>query len=341
MTGRITAGRSAILVTGGAGYIGAHTCKALARAGFLPVVYDNLSTGHADAVRWGPGLIADIRDRAALAHAIETYDIVAVMHFAASAYVGESMTDPALYYDNNLGGMIALLDVLRHTAGQRPVVLSSSCATYGLAGRAPITEAAPQNPINPYGRTKLVCEQMLADHASAYGLHPAILRYFNAAGADPDGELGEKHQPETHVIPLALMAAAGQRAALDVFGTDYDTPDGTCLRDYIHVDDLARAHVMALTQMLQGREGLTLNLGSGRGVSVLELAAAVERVTGCTVPLNLLPRRAGDPPMLVADPTRAAELLGFRPQFTEIDTIIRHAAPWFGQKKAGGDAKAA
>ena len=331
--------RPAILVTGGAGYIGSHACKALAEAGYTPVVYDNLSTGHADAVRWGPVVIADVRDRAALAQAVFTHDIAAVMHFAASAYVGESMTHPAKYHDNNIGGMIALLDVCRGANVDR-VVLSSSCATYGQASNAPITEATAQQPINPYGRTKLVCEQMLGDHAAAYGLRPAILRYFNAAGADSAGELGEKHLPETHVIPLALMAAAGQRAALDVYGTDYDTPDGSCVRDYIHVDDLARAHVMALGQLMDGSAGLAVNLGSGRGVSVLELAAAVERVTGRKVPLNLMPRRAGDPPALVADPTLAAQLLGFRTQLTDIDTIIGHAAPWFGHK-AGCDAKAA
>lgn len=331
-------GHPAILVTGGAGFIGSHACKALAAAGFTPVVYDNLTTGHADAVRWGPAVFADVRDRAALTQAVQTHDIAAVMHFAASAYVGESMTDPAKYHDNNIGGMIAVLDVCRRADVGR-VVLSSSCATYGLASDAPIHEGTAQRPINPYGRTKLVCEQMLGDHAAAYGLRPAILRYFNAAGADPDGALGEQHAPETHVIPLALMAAAGQRVALDVYGTDYDTPDGSCVRDFIHVDDLARAHVMALNQLMQGSAGLAVNLGSGRGVSVLEVAAAVERVTGRAVPLNLMPRRAGDPPSLVADPTLAEQLLGFRTRLTDIDTIISHAAPWFGHEVR--DAKAA
>jgi UDP-arabinose 4-epimerase len=332
--------RRAILVTGGAGFIGSHVSKALAKAGFMPVVYDNLTTGHADAVQWGPCVIADMLDRDALARAIHAYDISAVMHFAGSAYVYESMLDPAKYYDNNIGGMLTLLDVVRHQDVMPPVVLSSSCATYGLMGQAPIAETSPQKPINPYGRTKLVCEQMLADYAAAYGLRAAVLRYFNAAGADPDGRLGERHLPETHLIPLALMTAAGRRASLDVCGTDYETPDGTCVRDYIHVDDLARAHVMALFQLLQGSAGVVANLGSGRGVSVREVAAAVERVTGRSVPLNLMPRRAGDPPILVADPRLALQLLGFRTRLTDIDTIIGHAAPWFGHKGAD-DAEAA
>ena len=332
--------RPAILVTGGAGFIGSHACKALAQAGFLPVVLDNLSTGHADAVQWGPGVIADIRDRVALARVMDTYNISAVMHFAGSAYVHESMIDPAKYYDNNIGGLLALLAVLRQQDVMPPLVFSSSCATYGLKALVPIAETAAQQPINPYGRTKLVCEWMLADHAAAYGLRPAILRYFNAAGADPDGKLGERHQPETHLIPLALMAAAGLRPALDVYGADYETPDGTCVRDYIHVNDLARAHVMALSQLLQGSAGLTVNLGSGQGVSVLEVVAAVERVTGKSVALNRMPRRAGDPPILVADPSLASQLLGFRTKVSDIETIIGHAAPWFGHKVAG-DAEAA
>lgn len=332
--------RPAILVTGGAGFIGSHACKALAQAGFLPVVLDNLSTGHADAVQWGPGDIADIRDRVALARVMDTYNISAVMHFAGSAYVHESMVDPAKYYDNNIGGLLALLAVLRQQDVMPPLVFSSSCATYGLKALVPIAETAAQQPINPYGRTKLVCEWMLADHAAAYGLRPAILRYFNAAGADPDGKLGERHQPETHLIPLALMAAAGLRQALDVYGADYETPDGTCVRDYIHVDDRARAHVMALSQLLQGSAGLTVNLGSGQGVSVLEVVAAVERVTGKSVALNRMPRRAGDPPILVADPSLASQLLGFRTKVWDIETIIGHAAPWFGHKVAG-DAEAA
>lgn len=318
-----------VLVTGGAGYIGAHACKALTRAGAIAVAYDNLCTGHADAVRWGPLVRGDVRDRAALRSALETHRIDAVMHFAASAYVGESMHDPAKYYDNNVGGMIALLDSCR-AAGIERLVFSSSCATYGLPEVLPIRETAPQRPINPYGRTKLICEEMLRDHDSAYGLRHVALRYFNAAGADPDGELGERHDPETHLIPIALMAAAGRRPALEVYGSDYDTPDGSCIRDYVHVADLARAHVLALHHLMDGGENAYLNLGNGQGHSVFAIAAAIETITGRKVPLRHAPRRPGDPPVLTADATRAAKVLGFRPDFPDIESMLRHAAPWFG-----------
>ena len=324
-------GRPAILVTGGAGFIGAHVCKALARAGCLPVVYDNLSTGHATNVKWGPAVFADVRDRATLRDTILRHDIVAVMHFAASAYVGESVSDPLKYHDNNIGGMIALLDACRQT-GLKRVVLSSSCATYGQAGSCPISETTAQVPINPYGFTKLACERMLLDHVAAHGIEPAILRYFNATGADPAGELGEAHSPETHLIPLALLAASGRGGPLAVFGTDYDTPDGSCIRDYIHVDDLARAHLLALAYLMGGGGPLTLNLGTGRGVSVLQVLDAVARVTQRPVPFQTRPRRAGDPARLVADPSLAATRLGFVTRFTDIDTIIAHAAPWFGHE---------
>lgn len=316
------------LVTGGAGFIGAHACKAVAEAGGLPVAYDNLTTGHADAVMWGPLVRGDVRDRDLLAAALQQFRIDAILHFAASAYVGESVTNPALYFDNNVGGMIALLDAARD-AGVDRIVLSSSCATYGIPESLPIREATPQRPINPYGRTKLICEEMLRDYGAAYGLRHVALRYFNAAGADPGGRLGERHEPETHLIPLALRAAAGG-VPLQVFGHDYPTPDGTCVRDYVHVADLARAHVLALGHLAGGGESVALNLGTGRGLSVLEIAAAIERVTGRTVPMRLAPRRAGDPPVLAADPSRAAEVLGFRAELSDIDTIVAHAAPWFG-----------
>ncbi len=319
----------AVLVTGGAGFIGAHACKALQAAGILPVTYDNLSTGHRDAVRFGPFAQGDVRDSTALLAAMTAHRVTAVLHFAASAYVGESVNDPAKYYDNNIGGMIALLAASR-AAGISHIVFSSSCATYGVPDTLPITEATPQRPINPYGRTKLICEDMLRDHAAAYGLHYAALRYFNAAGADPDGIIGERHDPETHLIPLALQAAAGMTGPLAIFGTDYDTPDGTCIRDYIHVNDLARAHVMALHHLMAGHGSTTLNLGSGTGHSVLDIAHAIHRVTGHTVPLRHAPRRAGDPTVLTADATLAASTLGFRTALSDIDTIIRHAAPWFG-----------
>lgn len=317
-----------ILVTGGAGFIGAHSCKALAEAGYLPVVIDNLSTGHGDNVRWGPFIKADLRDRTAVLAALKAYGIQGIVHFAASAYVGESVADPQAYYDNNVGGMMSLLSAAK-TAGVDQIVFSSSCATYGTPTALPIREDMPQAPINPYGRTKLICEWMLRDHATAYGLRHVALRYFNAAGADPDGALGERHDPETHLLPLALLAAAGRRPPLQVFGTDYPTPDGTCIRDYIHVSDLARAHVMALDHLAQGGESLALNLGTGRGQSVREIIAAVERVTGLPVPMVEAPRRAGDPPELTADPSRAKQALGFSARFTDIDTIVAHAAPWF------------
>ena len=318
-----------VLVTGGAGFIGSHACKALAAAGHLPVAYDTLEIGHADAVRWGPLVVADVRNGAALRAAFAEHRIDAVMHFAAYAYVGESVLDPAKYWGNNVGGMISLLGACR-AAGVGQVVFSSSCATYGLPDRLPISEDTPQRPINPYGRTKLVCEQMLADHAAAYGLRYAALRYFNAAGADPERELGERHDPETHLIPLALLAATGKGAPLSIMGTDYDTPDGTCIRDYIHVADLARAHVLALGHLLAGGASLAVNLGSGQGHSVREIAAAVERVTGRAVPVHEAPRRAGDPPVLTADPSRAAALLGFRTTQSDLGQIIADAAPWFG-----------
>jgi len=264
-----------------------------------------------------------------VAQAIAAHDIEAIVHFAASAYVGESVVNPEKYYNNNVGGMISLLDA-GLKAGVQHIVFSSSCATYGLPQSLPIREGTPQNPINPYGRTKLICEQMLQDYSAAFGMRHVSLRYFNAAGADPDGDLGEKHDPETHLIPLALLAAAGKSPALDILGTDYETPDGTCIRDYIHVTDLARAHVLALSHLLAGGATLAANLGSGSGHSVRDIVAAIARVTGSVVPTRTMPRRAGDPPILTADPTLATERLGFTTSLSDIDTIIRHAAPWFG-----------
>lgn len=325
-----------VLVTGGAGFIGSHACKALRRAGYTPVSFDNLSTGHADAVRFGPLVRGDVRDAAAVAAALRDHGAVAVIHFAASAYVGESMADPAKYYDNNLGGMIGLVQGCR-AAGVRRVVLSSSCATYGVPDSLPIRETQEQRPINPYGRTKLICEQMLRDLA-ADGFAHVALRYFNAAGADPEGELGERHDPETHLLPLALRAASGQGGPLAIFGTDYPTPDGTCIRDYIHVADLARAHVLALERLLAGGDSIALNLGTGRGLSVLEIVAAIEMVTGRRVPVRREPRRPGDPPELTADPARAAAALGFRTECSDIAAIVRHAAPWFGLEPSNVEA---
>lgn len=325
-----------ILVTGGAGYIGAHFCKALAEAGGEPVSYDNLSRGHREAVRWGPLVVADLRDRATLRDTLERYRIEAVVHFAALAYVGESVADPGLYYDNNLGGMISLLAAM-DDAQVRQIVFSSSCATYGIPTRLPITETCAQQPINPYGRTKLVCEWMLRD-AAPLGLRHVALRYFNAAGADPEGALGEWHEPETHLIPLALMAASGRGGPLRLFGTDYPTPDGTCIRDYIHVADLAQAHLLALAHLAGGGESLALNLGTGKGASVREVIGSVERVTGRAVPVIEEARRSGDPPELTADPSQAGARLGFQANFTDLDSIVADAAPWFGHHRAAKQA---
>lgn len=320
---------SAVLVTGGAGFIGSQTCRLLAEGGWRPVAFDNLSTGHADALGGLPLVRGDVRDAGAVAQALRNHGATSIIHFAAKAYVGESVTHPADYWDNNVGGMIGLLRGAR-AAGVDRVVFSSSCATYGIPDRLPIREIEPQRPINPYGRTKLVGEEMLRDHAAAYGSRFVALRYFNAAGADPWGRMGERHEPETHLIPLALLAASGQGGPLRIMGTDYDTPDGTCIRDYIHVHDLARAHLLALRHLEEGGESLALNLGTGQGTSVREIVAAIEGMTGRPLPVVEGPRRPGDPPILTADPSRAAETLGFRTEMSDLATILRHAAPWFG-----------
>ncbi|OEI83567.1 UDP-glucose 4-epimerase GalE [Brucella sp. BO3] len=323
-----------VLVVGGAGFIGSHTAKLLAGQGYAPVVYDNLSTGHQSAVRWGDFVEGDILDQARLVETMEKYAPVAVIHFAASAYVGESVEDPAKYYRNNVGGTQSLLDACRLTRTQN-VIFSSSCATYGVPSRLPIGEGEAQNPINPYGRTKLIAEHMLADYAVAYGLRYVALRYFNASGADIDGELGEKHDPETHLIPRAMMAAAGRLNVLEVYGDDYETPDGTCIRDYIHVTDLARAHVLAVEHLKEAGGNLAVNLGTGRGTSIREIVQSIGRLTGRSVPVAMHARRAGDPPALYADPALAAEKLGFHTVYSDLDTIIRTAAPHFGLEVRG------
>ncbi|PJO49909.1 UDP-glucose 4-epimerase GalE [Brucella pituitosa] len=321
--------RQKILVTGGAGFIGSHTAKLLHKSGFSPVVYDNLSTGHRSSVCWGEFVEGDTLSQEQLIAAISTFDPAAIIHFAATAYVGESVTDPAKYYRNNVGGIQSVLEASRLTGG-RPVIFSSSCATYGIPDVLPIREGETQNPINPYGRTKLIAEHMLADYSAAYGMPYAALRYFNACGADLDGELGEKHDPETHLIPRAMLAAAGMADCLEVYGDDYETPDGTCIRDYIHVVDLARAHVLAVEHLLNGGGNLVLNLGTGRGTSIKEIVDAIDRLTGRKVPVEMRARRAGDPPVLYADPAEAAAKLGFRTLHSDLDTIIRTAAPFFG-----------
>ncbi len=327
----------AVMVTGGAGYIGSHACKALARAGYRPVAFDNLVYGHREAVKWGPLVHGDILDRERVEWTMREHGIRAVMHFAAFAYVGESVSDPAKYYRNNVAGALTLLDAMR-ASGIRKFVFSSSCATYGVPGVPLIREDLPQAPVNPYGRSKLMIEQVLSDYGPAYGLSSIALRYFNAAGADPDGETGENHEPETHLIPLVLQTAAGIRPQVTVFGDDYDTPDGTCIRDYIHVTDLADAHVRALT--LLGDAGMRpFNLGTGQGFSVREIIAAAREITGRPVAVAMGARRAGDPPVLIADASQAHQQLCWKPQHSAIEEMIGTAWHWL-EKKVDGAAVA-
>ena len=317
----------AVLVTGGAGYVGSHACKALASAGYRPVVYDNLSRGHREAVRWGPLVEGDLHDLPGLAAALRAHKVTAVMHFAALAYVGESMADPETYYRNNVGGTLALLGAMRE-AGVATIVFSSTCAVYGAPEHLPIRETTAAAPLNPYGETKLAIERALHWYAAAYGTRYLALRYFNAAGADPDGEIGENHEPETHLIPLVVRAALGRGDPVEIYGTDYPTPDGTAIRDYIHVSDLADAHLRALGHLAAGGDNAALNLGTGSGCSVRQVIAAVERVGGWTVPHREVARRPGDPPELVADPALALSRLGWQPRHSDLDTIIGTALAW-------------
>jgi UDP-glucose-4-epimerase GalE len=322
-----------VLVTGGAGYIGSHAAKALARTGYVPVTYDNLVYGHREAVRWGPFVEGDLADKDRLLETLRRYEIGAVMHFAAFAYVGESMTKPQLYFRNNVGNTLNLLDAMLE-AGVRRIVFSSTCATYGIPDKVPMDEATPQRPINPYGETKLMMERALFWYGEAYAIASVSLRYFNAAGADPEGETGEAHDPETHLIPLVLDAALGRRPDVQVFGTDYETRDGTAIRDYIHVADLADAHVKAIQYLERGGATTAINLGTGAGHTVKEVIEAVERVTGRKVPRREVARRAGDPPALVADAGRAASVLGWRPEMSDLDSIVRTAWNWQRERNA-------
>ena len=315
------------MVTGGAGYIGSHACKALSRSGYLPVTYDNLVFGHEWAVKWGPLERGDIADRARLEDVLACHRPNAIMHFAAFAHVGESVNDPGKYYRNNLVGSLTLLEAARDQAIGR-IVFSSTCATYGIPDRIPIDEGVTQDPINPYGASKLMVERVLADFDVAHGLRSIALRYFNASGADPDGEIGEAHDPETHLIPLVLDAASGRRPDVTIFGTDYDTPDGTCIRDYIHVSDLADAHVKALEALEAGAASDVFNLGNGHGFSVHEVIETVERVLDVKVPVRPGERRPGDPARLVSDARKARERLGWEPQFAGIDTIVQTSWAW-------------
>jgi UDP-glucose-4-epimerase GalE len=318
--------RPAVLVTGGAGYIGSHCCRALAAAGYLPVVFDNFSTGHRSFVS-GALVTGDLADQAALARAFAEHDIVAVMHFAASSLVGESVADPQKYYLNNLSGTLSLLQAMR-AAGCTRLVFSSTGAVYGNADSKALPENYPCAPINPYGATKWMIERVLADYRTAYGLGSFCLRYFNASGADAGGGIGELRDNETHLIPRAMMALQGHVADFAVFGDDYDTPDGTAIRDYIHVTDLAAAHVSALKLLLLGHGGGAFNLGTGTGFSVREILRAIATETGREVPHLIKPRRAGDPTYLVADPSAARETLDFRAAHSDLATIIRTAWAW-------------
>jgi UDP-glucose-4-epimerase GalE len=318
--------RPAVLVTGGAGYIGSHCCRALLAAGYHPVVFDNFSTGHRSFVT-GSLVTGDLKDRAKLAHAFAQHDIVAVMHFAASSLVGESVADPRKYYTNNLAGTLSLLDAMRE-AGCHRLVFSSTGAVYGNADSKALPEDYPCEPINPYGASKWMIERVLKDFRGAYGLGSFALRYFNASGADASGDIGEKREPETHLIPRAMMALQGHIADFAVFGDDYDTPDGTAIRDYIHVTDLAAAHVLALQLLMQGHCGGPYNLGTGKGFSVREILAAIAAETGRAVPHAIRPRRPGDPAWLVADASAAREALQFCPKHSDLATIVRTAWAW-------------
>ena len=322
----------AILVTGGAGYIGSHINKLLAHEGYETVVFDNLIYGHREAVKWGTLIEGDLKNIGQIEAVFERYPIEAVFHFAAYAYVGESVAEPEKYYYNNIGCTLNLLKVMRKF-GCDKIIFSSSCATYGEPEKTPITEDMPQNPINPYGFTKYAVERIFKDYERAYGLKYVVLRYFNAAGADPEGEIGEAHDPETHIIPLILDAASGKRPNVKVFGTDYPTRDGSCIRDYIHVSDLATAHLLALRHLEAGKESQFLNLGNTKGTSVLELIEAAKRVTERDIPVVLSERRPGDPAILVGSSEKAKRVLGWEPMYGDIETIVKHAWTWHEQRE--------
>jgi UDP-arabinose 4-epimerase len=319
-----------ILIAGGAGYIGSHAAKLVAQAGLEPVVLDNFVYGHKWAAKWGPLVEGDLANRELVDRVLVDHKVTAVIHFAAYAYVGESVTNPRKYFHNNVVNTLTLLDSMVDR-GVRDIVFSSTCATYGEPAQVPISEDQPQKPVNPYGESKLMVEKILGWYQRAYDIRFAALRYFNAAGADPEGEIGEDHDPETHLVPLAIEAALGRGKELQIFGTDYPTPDGTAIRDYIHVTDLAEAHVLALGHLGKGTKELKLNLGTGKGHSVREVLGAVEKISGRKVPAREVGRRAGDPPSLVADARRAAEVLAWRPKYAALETIVEHALRWHEQ----------
>ncbi len=316
----------AVLVTGGAGYIGSHACKALARAGYTPVTFDNLSRGHRSAVKWGPFEEGELLDQQRLDEVMAKHNPAAVMHFAAFAYVGESISHTEMYFRNNVEGSRALLDAMKAAEVKR-IVFSSTCAVYGTPENLPIGESTPTNPINPYGETKLSVERMLRERENTDAVSWVALRYFNAAGADPEGDIGENHDPETHLIPTVLSAAKGQ-TKLVINGKDYPTEDGTCVRDYIHVNDLASAHLAALDFLDSRNESHALNLGTGEGYSILQVIRAAERVTGQSIAFKIGDPRPGDPPILVADSSSAKQILRWRPQRSELQTMIADAWQW-------------
>jgi UDP-glucose-4-epimerase GalE len=321
-----------VLLTGGAGYIGSHTAKALHLQGFEPVAFDNLSTGHRWAVKWGPLVVGDLSDASLLTELVIQSRIDAVVHFAANAYVGESVQNPRQYFHNNVINSLNLLDVLIKT-GVKRIVFSSSCATYGMPDELPISEVHPQRPVSPYGESKLFIERALHWYEHAYGLRWVALRYFNAAGADPEGELGEDHDPEPHLIPRAIQCALGRTARIDICGTDYPTPDGTAVRDYIHVTDLATAHVQALKYLLDAAPSAAFNLGTGQGFSVREVIAAVDRVCGRPVAFRESARRPGDAPSLIANADKAISIVGWQPKYSDLTTIIKTAVKWHSNGK--------
>jgi UDP-glucose-4-epimerase GalE len=326
-TGQIPFIMARVLITGGAGYVGSHCAKAVSASGHECVVFDNLLFGHREFAQWGKLIVGDVRDAAALDTLFGAQQIDAVMHFAALAYVGESVKEPGRYYDVNVNGTRVLLDAMVR-AGVRAIVFSSSCAIYGEPDSIPIAESTRPDPINPYGFTKLACERMMDDFEWAHGIKSARLRYFNAAGAEPTGEVGEDHEPETHLIPLILDAALGRKPAVHIFGTDYQTPDGTAIRDYVHVSDLAHGHVLALEHLIGGGDTIAVNLASGQGASVREVIDKARSITGASIDARYAPRRAGDPPVLVAEASRAKRLLGWSAERSDLATIITDAWRW-------------
>lgn len=319
--------KKTILITGGAGYIGSHANALLAEQGYETIILDNLVYGHREFVQWGSFVEGDILNGKLLDTIFTSRKVDAVMHFAAFAYVGESVTNPSKYYNNNVCGVLSLLDAMQRNKVDK-LIFSSTCATYGNPQELPITETHPQTPINPYGMTKLVAEKAIADYGHAYGIRSVVLRYFNAAGADPLGRVGERHIPETHLIPLVLYAALDPKRAINIFGTDYDTPDGTCVRDYIHVADLAHAHSLALTHLMDGGASDVFNLGNGRGFSVHEVVQGARKVTGKNIAVRHAERRAGDPAYLVGSSNKIISELGWNPRFCELESILKSAWNW-------------